>query len=493
MSTDKQGIIHGASEGGIVGEHPDPASFKFLVGPSTGSELNTLRVPLVPIFCWKVEDIRFAFDSSFVTFNPDPLTNPDDPTSDPIAQPFDQKNDIRKELKALADLVNANPGCPLSVFGHADPVGPAVNPDGYNKALSGRRAAAIYALLISGTQPGQAATLWQQIASQESWGSNQIQVMQASGLSGNSIGGLIPGYLQKLCPKELNLKLQPTTDFLARGTGSGGKGDYQGCSSFNPLIIFSQQQEDSFAPGANDQNKTVYDERNLANAPNRRVMVLAFPKGSKVDPNKWPCPSAQGMQTYSDYSACVKRFWSNGQARRSTRLPDDDRTYARTKDTFACRFYDRLMSTSPCEKVFWVVRLLYDGTEPINKRPALANLPYSVIGVDGTSKKFQGTTDGNGILRIPVISDPATMTLSIAGLQITLNGGSLKKIKSSDIDTAVGQRLGNLGFYDDPTDASASKALVDALTLFQENNDLPLTDGTVDSQTRRSLRSSYGS
>jgi len=35
--------------------------------------------------------------------------------------------------------VKDHPACPLSVFGHADPVGS----DDYNKALSGRRAMAV--------------------------------------------------------------------------------------------------------------------------------------------------------------------------------------------------------------------------------------------------------------------------------------------------------------------------------------------------------------
>jgi hypothetical protein len=291
-----------------------------------------------------VEDIRFDFDSSFVALGTDPATNPTDPTSDPIAKPYTQGG-IQDELKVLAAQLQKHPGCPLSVFGHADPVGPAVDPDGYNKALSGRRATAIYALLISGTQASKAAGLWQTIAGQENWGQPQTQAMQqATGLSdGTSMSDLISNYLPKLLPPEfLALNIGPA-NFLAQGADSQGKGDYQGCSSFNPLLIFSQEKQDSFAPGANDQDPDVYAARNLANAPNRRVMVLVFNKGAKVDPAQWPCPSAT-----ADKSGCIKRFWSDGQTRRSTRLPDTDRQYSQTKDTFACRFYDRLMNDSPC-------------------------------------------------------------------------------------------------------------------------------------------------
>jgi hypothetical protein len=343
MSDNRSGAIYNVSEGGVSGEHPSADPLQFLVGPTTEDQSNRLHLPLRPVFCWKVEDIRFAFDSSFVTFNPDgspdPLTNPNDPTSDPIAKPYDKNDDIRDELKILADFVNANKGCPLSVFGHADPVGT----DDYNKALSGRRATAIYALLISRTQSDTAASLWQQIANDEHWGDNQKSVMQrATNLpAGSSMGALISAYLPKICPQELRLG---PNDFLAQGADSSGKGDYQGCSSFNPLIIFSQTREDSFAAGENDRNQQVYDARNLANAPNRRVMVLIFYKGSKVDPDKWPCPSAK-----ADKSGCMKRFWSDGQTRRSTRLSEKDRRFDDSQDTFACRFYQRLTEKAPCE------------------------------------------------------------------------------------------------------------------------------------------------
>ena len=504
MSSSNQGTVQSATDGGVVGDHPASPTFPLLVGPATGSEMNTVRPCPRPILCWKVEDIRFAFDSSFVNYQADPLTNPSDPTSDPLAKPFSTKyGDIRAELQLLASQITQHPGCPLAVFGHADPVGPAVDPDGYNKALSGRRATAIYALLIGTTQLQKAVSLWNTIATNanEHWGTNQSQIMQqATGLpAGTSMSDLITAYIPKLIPQEyaaLNIGPQ---NFLAQGADSQGKGDYQGCSSFNPLILFSQQRQASFADGADNPGSPAYAARNLANAPNRRVMVLLFTKGSKVDPTKWPCPSAS-----DDKSGCLKRFWSNGQFRRSNQLPDEDRQYAKTKDTFGCRFYDRLMNSSPCYKVFWVVRLLYDGTEPISQRQAYSNLPYTVTGVDGTSKQFTGTTDANGILRIPVISDPATMTLTIAGLQIILNGGSLQKLNTdaADTDTPVAQRLTNMGFYDPDDDTVSSsgtgsdtnnQALADALTAFQKNNDLPVTDGTLDSTTESGITNNYGS
>jgi hypothetical protein len=75
-------------------------------------------------------------------------------------------------------------------------------------------------------------------------------------------------------------------------------------------------------------------------------MVLLFRVGSQVLRTKWPCPRAN-----EGTSGCVNRFWSDGQERRTNRLPDQDRKYELTHDTFACRFYDRLLNKSPCERI----------------------------------------------------------------------------------------------------------------------------------------------
>jgi hypothetical protein len=350
MSDDQQGVIHSASEGGVSGKHRDPDPFQFLVGPSTSDQSNLARLPLYAVACWKVEDIRFAFDSSFVTFNP---LSPSDPTSDPTAKPYSY-NDIRDELRSLASVIKDNPGCPLSVFGHADPSyegnfelgSPTQNPgDDYNKALSDRRATAVYALLIANQELNTSVSLWQQIAAEENWGANQRQVMQqATGLAdGTPVTSLISKYLQTLCPNEVNLGKK---DFLAQRTDSGGKGDYQGCSRFNPLLLFSDQDEQRFKAAYQQQDETVLQERNTKNAPNRRIMVLLFRLGSKIHPAKWPCP-----RVTEGISGCTRRFWSDGQQRRSAHLPDEDHKYADTKDTFACRFYDRLLKVSPCEVI----------------------------------------------------------------------------------------------------------------------------------------------
>src|SRR5215470_18082844 len=106
MSQNEKGKFHDTSEGGVSGKHAQKDSFEVLVAPATVKESNTIRSRLVPIACFRVDDIRFAFGSSFV-----------------MSDPTDEKNDIRAELKLLVNLLKDHPQSPLSIFGHADPVG----------------------------------------------------------------------------------------------------------------------------------------------------------------------------------------------------------------------------------------------------------------------------------------------------------------------------------------------------------------------------------
>src|SRR6266478_4155482 len=349
MADDKQGSIHSTSDGGVAGKHAEPDPFEFLVGPATSGEFNTANLRLIPVACFRVEDFRFAFDSSFLT-----------------SDPADEKNDIRAELRLLIGLLKEHPDSPLSVFGHADPVGS----DDYNKQLSGRRATVIYGLLIFNTDPDSAVGLWEGVAKHDNWGAHQRQTMQTlTGLpSGTADRVLIRAYMQKLSPAELKLGKK---DFLAQGADSNGKGDFQGCSEFNPVLIFSAKRNKDLE---SQKDKTA---RNDANSPNRRVMVLLFRKGSKIDPAKWPCPRAtEGV------AGCKKRFFSDGETRRSKRLPDTDRKFDDTQDTFACRFYQRLLTGSPCESPLSSVKIrLFD--------PQARPLPFAPCLITEAGKKPQ--------------------------------------------------------------------------------------------------------
>lgn len=158
-------MTRGSFPGGVAGEHPPTAGFRLLVGPATSDEFNTAKLRLIPVACWRVDDLRFAFDSSFVL------------------------PEIAAEMKALAALIGDHPGCPLSIFGHADPVG-----SDDNKTLSGRRAQAIYGLLTRRSE------IWEDLFSNnghfvegapgDRWGDKALQVMQSTVLASSGGTGI---------------------------------------------------------------------------------------------------------------------------------------------------------------------------------------------------------------------------------------------------------------------------------------------------------------
>jgi hypothetical protein len=369
LGDNDQSGIHGSSDGGVTGKHTPTSPIELHVAPSTADQNNTARLRLIPVACFRVDDIRFAFDSSFVS-----------------SDPGDDNNDIRAELKLLVELIKKHPESPLSVFGHADPTGS----DDYNKQLSGRRATVIYALLIANSDPSTAVKLWQGVAKQENWGKSHRQKMESfTGLpAGTAESALFKAYLQKLAPPDLKLA---KTDFLAQGADALGKGDYQGCSEFNPLLIFSQQRNKQF------ESQTDKTARNDANAGNRRVLVLLFQKGSKVDAASWPCPRAT-----EGGAGCKARFWSDGEKRRTTRLPDKDRKFEEKPDTFACRFYQRLLTESPCEGTLSHLRIrLFDRqARPLPGAPCL----IVIAGRDPRPDRASGTAGEPA----PLIPPPAT-------------------------------------------------------------------------------------
>ncbi len=490
MSQTPTGQVLGASGGGVAADHPPLPTHEVLVGPTTADKHNTLRASILPLACWRCDDIRFDFDSSFV------------------------RPEIAQEMRTLADLREKHPGATLSIFGHADPVGD----DMYNKQLSGRRATVIYGLLTRD------ADLWERLYQQEQWDPRTLQTMlatvqrpsEASNQDGSSgvpqnpspgsplsepgagvedttgqpdhptptqpppnpttpyytdkidgqVGSqtttavkdfqsdrglpshgtvgpstrreLFLAYMDAICRDRKN---QPYTldkhdDFLARGQDPGGKGDYQGCSEFNPKLIFSQEEERRFRQYGHR------DERNAENAPNRRVIALMFRPGAKVSPDYWPCPRVQ-----EGVAACKKRFWSNGQHRRSHRLPNERREFENTQDTFACRFYHRLTVKSPCERpmITFNIRLYDDDGRYI------AFAPYK-LSVDG-DKPISGRADANGIVRVPNIETPNKCVVQWGfppqGNQRTIFDFGLDvflHIKENDSEDEAAQKLHNLAY-----------------------------------------------
>jgi hypothetical protein len=320
-------------DGGHAASHADEDLFPVLAAPGTGKEKNTIRMELVAVACWRLDDVRFDFDSSFVV-----------PQS-------------KAEFAELAGLHASHAGCPYSIFGHADPVGD----DNYNKILSGRRARAIFGVLVRDI------AIWEKLYSDpngtgDAWSLRHSQIIltalgfptgtdsgtataqstqaikdfqSANGLTPDGDAG--PKTRAKLFAAYFAFLSGPIltpADFLAKGADPNGKGDYQGCSEFNPVMMFSASE--------NTALQSNIPERNKQNSVNRRVLVLLFRPGTVVPTAKWPCPAWN-----ESTAACVKRFFADAATRRqfqaNRRLVEVD------KDTFACRFYERLLGQSPCE------------------------------------------------------------------------------------------------------------------------------------------------
>ena len=403
----------GGTDGGFSGNH---ARIEHLlqVGPTTEDQKNTFRPAIFPIACWRIDDVRFQFDSSVILVD---------------AQP---------ELQKLKALIAANAKAPLSVFGHADPVGS----DDYNKFLSGRRAKCVYGLLTRKTD------LWEDIYSDNEggdiWGDKTFKMMRdgtASGPLTNTKANrdtVFAAYMDLVAGADF--KVDPGA-FLAQGADVKGKGDYQGCSEFNPILIFSKAEAAAFAP----QSK--HDQRNQENGPNRRVMIFLFRPGSVVNPAKWPCPRVK-----EGTAGCNKRFWSDGEKRRTNQTAR--REYKDTRDTFACRFYDRLSSGSPCEggtvpplpnlRVY--LRLTWkdpDGTF----RPFPVDFPVIVRSPGGGEINVKCSDNGNVAFDFPRVNQAFTLRFETPDNYTgSPASGAEKFVPGSDVDKEVknGLRLWKL-------------------------------------------------
>src|SRR5579871_4818690 len=69
VDSNDNSVLHDSSEGGVAGKRADvPADeYPIFVGTTTAKQINTVDLRLIPIACWRVDDVRFDFDSSFVT------------------------------------------------------------------------------------------------------------------------------------------------------------------------------------------------------------------------------------------------------------------------------------------------------------------------------------------------------------------------------------------------------------------------------------------
>ena len=469
------------SGGGMTSQHQAvPASSRSASDPTDGTErFNVFRIPLVPAACWRLNDPAFAFDSSFVS------------------------PDFAPELAKLAALVEDNPGCPAALFAHADPVGS----DEVNKAISDRRAIAVYAALT------RQIDAWEDLYSNpvdgDEWGTKSVQAILGAlqdptgnayyddsvdgaygpdtvdavkrfqadaGLPQDGSAGpatrskLFGAYMDKLCtdPSGNRFQMKPQ-DFLGGGADPGAKMALQGCSRFNPVVLLP-----------NDEEGEASGPRDADNAPNRRVVMFLFkPRPTTLD--EWPCPR---VKEASD--ACKKQFWPDGEERRQN--GDALRLYKDTHDTMACRFYDRFARRSPCEGgVLPTTRIrLFD-----KFGSPMENVPYKAQVNDQT---IEGSAIASfAVLRVVL---PATIHLQWSPVQRSdsagasasdADGGSdasqsfeyamdvFVDVSGGDRQQVAGRKLHNLGY-------SLGASLAENVSAFQRDYGLKPTGRLEDAQ-----------
>jgi outer membrane protein OmpA-like peptidoglycan-associated protein len=468
-------------EEGFASAHRLPA-LPIYAAPSTRDQFRTsnkLRVSLNPVACWRMNDARFEFDSSFVL------------------------PEAARELAVLGRMVTLQPEAPLSVFGHADPVGK----DDYNLVLGARRAKSIYGLLLHD------AGIWEALFSSafggDDWAARHVtgtmlgtlgysadkaevkRFQRENGLSPDDgkVGHdtrqkLFAAYMAALFPPQLKPQA-----FLGRGADPKNRADFQSCGEFNPIALLS----------ANESQKLPAAKRKVENSANRRVVVFFYQPGLRLDPAQWPCPAAPMAQQDASaaLSTCKGRFWSDGETRRKA-AADSRRAFKDTHDTFACRFYQRNAGWSPCEggqKLrHWVIRLLNPGGPPLTAGTPLANEPFVAIAGSGGTRRTVGCTDGAGVLRVRLQEPAAQLAVRIAGTELVFDAGALQPLaETGDARAGAGQRLYNLGYGSGDPASWGQAELAGVLRRFQSDQGVGASEaGTLGPATRAKLVEVYG-
>jgi hypothetical protein len=414
-----------------------PAGEPVLVAPTLQAERNTIREGLVPLACWRMDDVRFAFASSFV--------NPD----------------ARDEFARLAEVRKDHPGALLSLFGHADPIGDDEN----NKVLSGRRAQAVYAALARRTDMWEA--LHSHAVGKDRWGDETLRTMQVAlgqpadtplPQDAGARAQLFGRYMDFLCTglDGHPFRLDESKDFLGKGADPDThRGAIQGCGEFNPALLFSQAETATFAAESDTTR------RDQENAPNRRVVGLFFAATSDIDLATWPCPAAT-----AGTGGCRKRFWSDAARRRKP--GPERRTASASHDTFACRFFDRLASDSPCggSGKLWSTRLILQST-PGAAGVALADVPFTLRTVGGATRTGRTGTDGGISI---VFEEGSTTLLEIFGTTFHL-APATPLAAPGTLDGAQ-MRLFLLGYMPGPGDGTVTAGLDRAILQYQADQDL---------------------
>jgi len=461
------------SDAGIFANHPPRPLFPAPVAPTSAEEpnaFNLIRQPLSPVACANLPDRHFQFDSSA-----------------PVPEPGRPLELLREAFQAFAAKLLEFPRSPLSIFGHADPVGK----DLYNKFLSERRARAIFAILVRQEDIWERLFRVQEGSPGDDWKLNTLQrMLDHVGFEPGNFDGrldtqtrsaledvrlglptapdrqpvsppvgrsdtatrkiLFRRYMETVCPNPPGTNLFPLPPERFLGDFKSHRGVLQGCSSFNPQLLLTRDEETELKRAA-EVGKAV---RDAANEPNRRVIAFLFPPGTTIDPKRWPCPTA--AESDARVSGCRARFWSDGEKRRATHFnqhrrefgkavplakalltPDDPelaRDLAREETTFGCRFYHGIALHSPCERdlKLWVLRLLVDvptighfapplsntrdDTPPPerNRQIPMANVRFAAVigGIPG-SPVVRGRTTADGVVILPFFDPEGSVTLKV--------------------------------------------------------------------------------
>lgn len=119
-----------------------------------------------------------------------------------------------------------------------------------------------------------------------------------------------------------------------------------------------------------------------------------------------------------------------------------------------------------------------------------ANEPYT-LEIDRKTVITGKKTDGEGRIEcsIPPNAREILVTFDEGREIYNVYAGFLNPVE--DI-SGVQARLSNLGYYDGPIDNRQSEELAAAIRSFQEENNLSSCDGTLNDETRASLKQAYG-
>lgn len=277
------------------------------IAPQTN---NTLRAPLETVACWRVGDGVFRHDHKVIH---------------PSA---------KASFREFWEIRDRHPEAPVALFGHADPTGD----DDHNHDLGAERAQAVYAVL------NQDPDMWFELFAPDSKAlANLKAILGEYGYDSNESGygpDTRSAVLRYMSDLGGGRSLEPF-DYLDDGAFA-----MQSCGEFNPVV----------RPGKHLIKQLNTIERRSVQAVNRRVLAYFFIPGTYAG-ERWPCPVAgEGTQK------CRARFWSGASLRR--RDPKEPQQYwprgakgqprkpfQRSEQTFACRFYERMVRGHRCELV----------------------------------------------------------------------------------------------------------------------------------------------